>query len=229
MKNMILATVAALGLSANLAGADTVVSHDFDTPGVGSYTTVDGSIYGAGVDATSFPTGNVLYMRGNQQGRSITFAPVDLSSGGKASFSFIIGDYYTTNQNYFEGQDGGYRGGYDEDVSFQYSTNGGVDWTALDVFSSSYANTGTQSVAGWTNFSYTFAANAAFASTTLRFLQPNNDTDCCDHWAIDNLSVVNNAGAVPEPATWALMILGFGAVGGAMRRRQAVAAKVRFA
>ena len=27
------------------------------------------------------------------------------------------------------------------------------------------------------------------------------------------------AGAVPEPATWALMILGFGAVGGAMRRR----------
>ncbi len=37
------------------------------------------------------------------------------------------------------------------------------------------------------------------------------------------------AGGVPEPATWALMILGFGAVGGAMRRRQAVTAKVRFA
>lgn len=28
--------------------------------------------------------------------------------------------------------------------------------------------------------------------------------------------------AVPEPASWALMILGFGAVGGAMRRRQRV-------
>lgn len=37
------------------------------------------------------------------------------------------------------------------------------------------------------------------------------------------------SGAVPEPATWALMILGFGAVGGAMRRRQSVAAKLRFA
>ena len=37
------------------------------------------------------------------------------------------------------------------------------------------------------------------------------------------------AGGVPEPATWALMILGFGAVGAAMRRKQQVAAKVRFA
>jgi hypothetical protein len=35
-------------------------------------------------------------------------------------------------------------------------------------------------------------------------------------------------GAVPEPATWALMILGFGAIGGAMRRRRA-AIRVRFA
>jgi hypothetical protein len=34
---------------------------------------------------------------------------------------------------------------------------------------------------------------------------------------------------VPEPATWGLMILGFGAVGGAMRRRQAVKARVAFA
>ena len=34
--------------------------------------------------------------------------------------------------------------------------------------------------------------------------------------------------AVPEPATWALMILGFGAVGGAMRRRS-VKTAVRFA
>ena len=40
---------------------------------------------------------------------------------------------------------------------------------------------------------------------------------------LDNL----NLAGVPEPATWALMILGFGAVGGAMRRR--TKASVRFA
>jgi len=36
------------------------------------------------------------------------------------------------------------------------------------------------------------------------------------------------SGAVPEPATWAMMMLGFGAVGGAMRYRRR-AAKVAFA
>lgn len=32
-------------------------------------------------------------------------------------------------------------------------------------------------------------------------------------------AVINATGAVPEPSTWALLILGFGLVGGAMRRR----------
>jgi hypothetical protein len=37
------------------------------------------------------------------------------------------------------------------------------------------------------------------------------------------------AGAVPEPATWAMLILGFGLVGGALRRRQATRAAPAFA
>lgn len=35
--------------------------------------------------------------------------------------------------------------------------------------------------------------------------------------------------AVPEPATWAMMFLGFGGVGYAMRRKTKVAARIRFA
>ena len=42
------------------------------------------------------------------------------------------------------------------------------------------------------------------------------------HWAFDILNVANatQGGAVPEPATWAMMIVGFGLVGGAMRRQR---------
>jgi len=39
----------------------------------------------------------------------------------------------------------------------------------------------------------------------------------------------SSAGAVPEPSTWALMILGFGAIAGTMRRRKRVSATVRYA
>ncbi len=38
-----------------------------------------------------------------------------------------------------------------------------------------------------------------------------------NYFAVDNLSI--DTGAVPEPASWALMIAGFGLVGAAMRRR----------
>ena len=34
------------------------------------------------------------------------------------------------------------------------------------------------------------------------------------------------AGAVPEPGTWALLILGFGAIGGAMRSPRRAAARL---
>lgn len=44
----------------------------------------------------------------------------------------------------------------------------------------------------------------------------------------DNFSVTSLTGAVPEPATWVMMIGGFGMVGGAMRRRR-ISAKVNLA
>ena len=35
--------------------------------------------------------------------------------------------------------------------------------------------------------------------------------------------------AVPEPATWAMMMLGFGSMGYAMRRKNKVSTRIRFA
>ncbi|MEN2786693.1 PEPxxWA-CTERM sorting domain-containing protein [Sphingomonas qilianensis] len=50
-----------------------------------------------------------------------------------------------------------------------------------------------------------------------------------DGLAIDNFSVGSVVTAVPEPSTWAMMLVGFGAVGGAMRRRRSGATRVAFA
>ncbi|RYY35001.1 MAG: PEP-CTERM sorting domain-containing protein [Sphingomonadales bacterium] len=47
-----------------------------------------------------------------------------------------------------------------------------------------------------------------------------------DYVAIDNINFTQVTGAVPEPASWALMIGGFGIAGGALRRR---ATKLAFA
>lgn len=53
----------------------------------------------------------------------------------------------------------------------------------------------------------------------LRFSSRNNSFE------FDNIAV----GPVPEPATWALMLVGFAATGFAMRRRPRTTARVRFA
>lgn len=39
-------------------------------------------------------------------------------------------------------------------------------------------------------------------------------------WGLENVLVTGAAGGVPEPAAWALMILGFGGVGAVLRRRR---------
>ncbi len=41
-------------------------------------------------------------------------------------------------------------------------------------------------------------------------------------WQIDNFTVGSTA-AVPEPATWAMMIIGFGGIGATLRRRRTMA------
>lgn len=44
-----------------------------------------------------------------------------------------------------------------------------------------------------------------------------------------SLEITTDMGAVPEPATWAFMIIGFGAIGGAMRRQRKANVKVSYA
>jgi len=65
----------------------------------------------------------------------------------------------------------------------------------------------------WTAQSFSFLAGGP--STTITFTT-NGTAQNVFGPALDNVSAV----AVPEPAAWAMMLAGFGLVGGAMRRRE---------
>lgn len=71
---------------------------------------------------------------------------------------------------------------------------------------------------GWTSFTTTYTSGAA-GPQTLR-LDAGNFSQSYNDFAVDDVSFVGPAGAVPEPATWGMMILGFALVGGAARMRR---------
>jgi hypothetical protein len=88
---------------------------------------------------------------------------------------------------------------------FQLSTNTG-DTGALTLVD------GGSGYAAWVEIS------SATPFTSLTFFEPSGDI--ADQYWGD----VFSAAVVPEPATWAMMIIGFGAAGSMIRRRKAVVA-----
>jgi len=79
----------------------------------------------------------------------------------------------------------------------------------LDTISHS---TGSNANLDWTNYFATFTATGS--STTLNFTNLTGGLN--EGVLLDAVSIQ----AVPEPATWAIMILGFGAIGLQIRRRR---------
>lgn len=70
---------------------------------------------------------------------------------------------------------------------------------------------------------WSFGATSNFAQglNTLQFVI--NDTGSPLAFRTDDMSLTGNLSAVPEPATWAMMIVGFGLAGAAVRRSRAFA------
>lgn len=67
---------------------------------------------------------------------------------------------------------------------------------------------------------YTLTADDLGSSLTRsNFTTP--DFDLSLNQANVTVAAAGTAGAVPEPASWAMMVIGFGAMGGALRRRRA--------
>ena len=118
--------------------------------------------------------------------------------------------------------------GHKYDVSFwwagaqQYGFNGANTEQWQVSFGNESQSTGVLSNAdhgftGWRQETFTFTATNS--SQVLSFLAHGTPEGVPPFSLLDGVSL-EAQGAVPEPASWALMILGFGASGVAMRRRK---------
>ena len=104
-------------------------------------------------------------------------------------------------------------------LTFAYSHNlfGGLqsasaDYSVAGLNGSITHSTGSNTNLDWRTVNVNFVATAA--NTTLKFV--NTAGSANEGVFLDGVSVV---AAVPEPSTWALFLLGFFAVGGAMRSK----------
>lgn len=96
-------------------------------------------------------------------------------------------------------------------IIFQISTDG-VTWN--DLVSHTTTPPGDAGVLTALSALYTAGATGTVSLRAINNINAPSGND----FALDNLSF---ASAVPEPSTWAMLFLGFGAIGLMMRRRQA--------
>ncbi|MGH7012405.1 MAG: PEP-CTERM sorting domain-containing protein, partial [Caulobacteraceae bacterium] len=111
--------------------------------------------------------------------------------------------------------------GQSYDLSFALMDEIGL---ATDSFTVDFDNfsdtiTGDQAPGAYTDFS--FVVPGSDVTTLISELSFTGTNDFAD-WNLDDVSVSQVTSAIPEPAEWALLTLGVGMAGFALRRRKAV-------
>ncbi|HEY2356694.1 MAG TPA: PEPxxWA-CTERM sorting domain-containing protein [Phenylobacterium sp.] len=91
-----------------------------------------------------------------------------------------------------------------------------------DSFNTATDNVASQGFVGWNSVSHTFIASST--SEVLNFLSVGSPAGLPPIALLDNVvlapPVTTRGGGVPEPATWAMMLIGFGGIGALIRRRR---------
>jgi hypothetical protein len=163
-----------------------------------------------------------------------------VQTGGQAEGAFA-NLYFDLNPTVGDGSDLGFEIGTNGVTAFIPGMNGNPGFNT--VLDSSLYTFGTSTDQGLITLNFSLS-NSLFTSAiaglayypnqtfennvTLRLSQSlSYSVAGGDSYGVDRLGTVSVAGAVPEPASWALMLAGFGGIGFAMRRRTKVA--VRFA
>lgn len=234
MRKLILG-LALTALTVAPASAAVVFSDNFDSENGGAtalnYTGFANfnSTGGADVDLVATPNGFGITCSGSCVDLDGSPGPGEITSID--SFAFNAGDAVRLSFDLSGNQRNGDTDGFSVGFSFgsavdifDYGTNfTGSDIIALPGLTDNIigASTGT-SIAGGDPFS---ARSIFFTAGTAGSLKFSFGSDSNDNIGplLDIISL-DITSSVPEPATWAMMILGFGLVGGAMRRRKTLTA-----
>ena len=192
--------VAAATLASGAASAAPVIMDgSFEAPVTGSY------VYNPTVDGVVFNAGSGVQHNGSAFG--FANAPNGVQTAFIQSSYTYIGQITFALANLVVGQ--AYDIGFSGASRMDYTTNAftvALNGAALGSYN--IASTAWQSFT--TNSFVATATTASLSFTGSPTTTGDNDV------GLDNVTVA----AVPEPAAWAMMILGMGAIGFAMRRRK---------
>jgi hypothetical protein len=130
------------------------------------------------------------------------------------TFSTVAGQSYTVSFAYSHNLFGG-----DPSASAISGIYGpgfsAASYNLLQPFQAFSHNSGSASNLDWLTYSFNFVASGTEATLAFGNLSGGGNAGVL----LDNVSV---SGPVPEPATWVMMIAGFGLVGATLRRRSRV-------
>lgn len=217
------ASVLALAVASQAQAANLIVNGDFEAGNTGfssDYTYSPGSNFAAAYTVGSDPRSwNNLFSTMGDHTTGTGLMMIINGSGDVGDVvwsSGAIGVDAGTNY-FFEAFVASVHPASPPSLSYTVSLDGGAETTLATLPS-------TLPTGVWQGFSTNF--NTGGATSVELFLRNAQSASFGNDFALDDVtlattSVVNpgTPGAVPEPATWALMIAGFGAVGGVMRFR----------
>jgi hypothetical protein len=215
----------ALGALVSVSSASAaIVNGGFELPNPGVPLTQYGSVVNTdigGWTVTGDPTNAVLLLSNTYAESGITFNPhsgnyaVDLTGAGNTgptdgvfqNVATVAGQLYKLS--FWVGNAAGSPGGGNTPFyTLPSSTNLVIGLSGAGSFTNPNQSPGG---INWQEFSHTFTASGP--STKIWFL---NNTPLLDNYlGLDDVSIA----AVPEPSTWAMIILGFGGVGFMAYRR----------
>lgn len=231
-KRLVAATVAALAAAwAGGAGATTVLSDTFDseTAALNYNAFANWTVTNGTVDLISHGGFGINCFGGAGKCVDLDGSTSDAGVMTSGTFAFGAGDVVTLTFQARGNDRGGALDTLTAGFNFLAATNG-------ISFAGGGFGAGGGAFAGETSLSFsdTLAASDPYAAYTMGFTAASAGSLSVFFSAaggdsvgpiLDNVSldVRTPTGAIPEPSTWAMMLLGFGTLGAALRRRRVLA------